>query len=246
MPHPARARPTAGGPRREPAPAAQADELPEPVEAPKAPDVAPSPKPADSAAVEPAPAEEPSREGPALAEASVSAAEEADPEEAPELPRLSLDQEPVIPTSARAIEPTLASHRGWDAPRPVRSTSDIDNDPVLAGRPRLRPATPDGRGAAGWPGGALPAASFPASYYAADPDARTAVATASAPSPSPSSPSPARPRRSLLSRLFRRPGKRGDAAPAAPSVRGEPRDLAQRGDLVDRVAADRLDESPER
>ena len=208
-------------PRDEPAPATRAVTLPEPVEAPKA-DVDAAPDPADSAAVDPSPAEGPDSQEPAVVATSASTA--------PELPDLTLDQEPVVPApdgvdesvSVPVPDPDVPPARG-ELPQARAIDTDIDpdleSDPVLAGRPRLRLVRPDVE--------ARPDDAPPASYYAVDPETRPAVATVA-------SPAPARPRRSLFARLFRR------------SARPEARDLAQRRDVVDRVAADRLDESPER
>ncbi len=204
-------------PRDEPAPSTRAVTLPEPVEAPKS-DAEAVPNAADSAAVDPSHVEGPDSRGPAVVATSASTA--------PELPGLTLDQEPVLPAPAGVDESVPVAVPDPDLPPPRAELpqaraidADFDNDPVLAGRPRLRLVRPDVE--------ARPDEASPVSYYAVDPETRPAVATVA-------SPAPARPRRSLFARFLRR------------SARPEARDLAQRRDVVDRVAADRLDEAPER
>ncbi len=231
-------------PRDEPAPATRAVTLPEPVEAP-ATQSDPVPKPAGSAAVDPAPAE-----GSTPHEATVVATSAST---APELSGLTLDQEPVVPTPDEANESVPIPVPGPDLPpvrgelpqaRVIDKNFDVDNDPILAGRPRLRLVRPGVE--ARHDGGAErpPDDAFPASYHAypvkaVDPETRPALATATVVSA-------ARPRRTLLARLFRRSGEPRTGTPAASSARPESRNLAHRGDIVDRVAARRLHESSER
>ena len=235
----------AGRPRDEPASESRAVTLPEPVEAPKT-DADATPTPEDSAAVDPSAAEGPLSREPDVVATSASTV--------PELPGLTQDQEPVVTTLGEADEPEPESEPVTDpdlpppraelpqARRSVTDTdSDLDNDPVLAGRPRLRLVRPGDatRGDAGL--GRPPDDAFPASYYAVDPETRPAVAAATV-----ASPVQARSRRTLFSRIFRRSGERRSETPEDLSARPEAGDLAQRRDLVHRVAADRLDEAPER
>ncbi len=226
-----------------PAPATRPVTLPEPVEAPKA-GAETAPTPAGSAAVDPPPTGGSIPREPTVVATSASAA--------PELPGLALDQEPVEPSLGGAEQstpdpvpvpdPDSAPARGeLPQARSIDTDIDVDNDPVLAGRPRLRlvaPSVPNHQDAGSE---RPPDGAFPASYYAVDSETRPAVAIARV-----ASPAPARPRRNLFMRLFRRSGgPRTDRATDS-SARPESRDLAQRRDLVDRVASDRLDESPKR
>ncbi len=157
-------------------------------------------------------------------------------------------KEPVVPTPGGADEsvpvpvPDLPPvHGELPQARVIDRAIDVDNDPILAGRPRLRLAPPsvetrqDGRSER------PPDDAFPASYYAVDREARPAVATATV-----ASPTPARPRRTLVTRLLRRSGQPRTGTPTALSARSESRDLAQRRDVVDRVAPSRIDESSKR
>jgi hypothetical protein len=133
---------------------------------------------------------------------------------------------------------------------------EVEEDPVLAGRPRLRhDGTVTPRPAGGDPTPYGPDPTFPASYYAGG-SAPTSV-------PKTREVWPIQPPRrpSLLSRLIRRfrgDDDEGNAVPASASAsasastpvpasaRGEPRHLAERGRGVERIAADRLDEAPQR
>ena len=214
----ARAGPAAGRPdavrrpRDEPAPATRAVTLPEPVEAPKA-DADAAPKPADSAAVDPAPAEGPIPEEPAVVATSASAA--------PELPGLTLDQEPVVPTPAGADEsvpvpvpdPDLPPARGeLPQARVIDTDIDVDNDPVLAGRPRLRLVPPgvEARRMAGRNG---------------PPTTRSRPPTMpSIPRPGPPSPPASRPRRRHARGAPSSRGSSGGRASRAPA-RPRPRQL---------------------
>jgi hypothetical protein len=123
------------------------------------------------------------------------------------------------------------------------------DDPALAGRPRL---SRDGtlivpRPQNGDPTRYGPDPTYPASYYA------PGAAPTSVPKTHEVWPTRTPWRPTLLSRVFQRfRGKTGGANPAAApatvaaSARSKPRDLAERGEGVERVAADRLDKPAQR
>jgi hypothetical protein len=149
-------------------------------------------------------------------------------------------------TAAAATMPSPAPRGG--APIAL----EFEENPALAGRPRLSQdgsLLPGPRGAVGGPRGDTPDSTYPASF-AGDASNLTSMPKTREVWPTWQ---PWRP--TLLSRAWRRFRKEKEGAepepgagsePSAASARSEPRDFAERGQGVERLATDRLDEPPQR